>query len=707
MINNENNKTMKRILFIAMFSLAAICAQATHPDSTYHAFVEPGKTWCVHAFNVGMSHLQISYHFTSDVEIVNCLAYHKLICSEEGGNTDQLFREQDQCVYLYDKKTRKEYKIYDFTLEVGDKFEPEYGDYYNCEVKRVGTIATNGQYLKTITFEANDRMLDAAQRVEVEWIEGFGHRSLPLAGLFSESLPNSWTYYTAWVAYSDEIVNDVSPRCFLPLSFDVPYVGWHGQGFDKITVLQEEPCEEDLSYELVPDPTHDSYALHVYGKMLDNGSLINYIYCVCDENNRITLMNEESFSDVDCMGLFEVNLFFPYFDPDVQYTFIDRQGEHPVAVDNKKTSYRPFIEQGKVWTVGYFLAESKTPSSLYYYYFDGDTIIADRTCTKMRYQEASVEDLGNPWYNKYIGAVYEEGQRVYYAYPERDSLVLLYDFASPVGDSIVIDNGYGIRKGYIMKRSYNDADGYKGTTTYVGYLGSDALMYKWMEGVGNDVEPFYHMYPQATKEYAHKSLLSCTVGDEVIYLFVNGDNTEIGYDSDPFITPYFANEAKRQWLDFTHTVKTKPKAPRRVGTANTDNGQGLTGSYSDQQLFLNMKALLGSYTVTIRNADEAEVYRKNVQTSSLMAINADLSKLPQGIYTLNIENSEEAYTATLQLALDANAIRDITDALNAKHSTLNYYDLSGRRLFVPAGTAASAVLPPGIYIKDGKKICVK
>jgi len=47
-----------------------------------------------------------------------------------------------------------------------------------------------------------------------------------------------------------------------------------------------------------------------------------------------------------------------------------------------------------------------------------------------------------------------------------------------------------------------------------------------------------------------------------------------------------------------------------------------------QQLFLNMKALLGSYTVTIRNADEAEVYRKNVQTSSLMAINADLSKEP-------------------------------------------------------------------------------
>ena len=42
-------------------------------------------------------------------------------------------------------------------------------------------------------------------------------------------------------------------------------------------------------------------------------------------------------------------------------------------------------------------------------------------------------------------------------------------------------------------------------------------------------------------------------------------------------------------------------------------------------------------------------------------------------------------------------------SLNSKHSTLNCYDLSGRRLTVPSASSVGSVLPKGVYIEDGKK----
>ncbi|MBO4800543.1 MAG: discoidin domain-containing protein [Bacteroidaceae bacterium] len=48
-------------------------------------------------------------------------------------------------------------------------------------------------------------------------------------------------------------------------------------------------------------------------------------------------------------------------------------------------------------------------------------------------------------------------------------------------------------------------------------------------------------------------------------------------------------------------------------------------------------------------------------------------------------------------------IRDIKTVLNAQPSTLNRYDLNGRRLSAPSTSSASSVLPKGVYIEEGKK----
>ena len=42
-------------------------------------------------------------------------------------------------------------------------------------------------------------------------------------------------------------------------------------------------------------------------------------------------------------------------------------------------------------------------------------------------------------------------------------------------------------------------------------------------------------------------------------------------------------------------------------------------------------------------------------------------------------------------------------SLNPKPSSLNRYDLTGRRLSVPSASSVRSVLPKGVYIEDGKK----
>ena len=695
---------MKRILLIAMLCLTAWNVQAQR-GSDYHPFVEKGKKWCIHGFSINNAHSTIYYSFGWDEEIIDGRAYLKLSYVWDKGKYEQWLREEDQRVYLYDKEAEKEYKIYDFSLNTGDEFEPEYGDLCHCKVKRVGTIVTNGEYLKTITFEASLRGTDGTERVEAEWVEGIGHRSLPLAGLYDEAV-SSWNYYTAYVLYP------TAPTCYLSFAFDDPSSGWHGQNLVRGERVNDDNCQEDLTYEIIPDPANDSYALHIYGNMRIQCGPINYIYCICDENHRFTLVKEAPHDEVDCVSLYPVNLFFPFvnplFNPLIQYTVADEQGERPVPVNYQASTYHPFIEEGKVWKVGWFPALSNTAKKVDYYYFEGDTIINDRLCRKLECRHEAAEDYGSdtPW-TEYVGALYEEGLRVYCAFPQRKTHELLYDFESAVGDTVSIHGGSCI----IAERGRRQEAYFKGNYTAMALyqtfydwttdeLRSDYYFDEpniWYEGVGFVNGPLDNCR-EAEVAGNYYDLMTCSVGDEVIYRNPN---------------PYRViqevqdgNEVKKQWLDFTHTVKTRPKAPARysMNSADKDEEACITGEYSDLNLFVNLQILTGLYTITLQDKADTEVYHKEVQTSVAVALNTDLSQLPEGDYTLTIENAEECYSASLKLPIDVNAIRDIPATLNAKHSTLNYYDLSGRRISVPSASSASSVLPPGVYIKDGKKV---
>ena len=671
-------------------------------STNYHPFVEAGKLWRVHGFNMGSAHTVTDYYFANEdeAETIDGHTYLKMY-AKTGEETTLvgLFREENQRVYLYKKDAGREFLTYDFSLEEGDRFSPEYGDYSLCEVKEVSYKEVNGERLKVITFEANDRQIDAAVRTQVEWIEGIGHSGgsdpSPLAGLYSKNTPpNSWSYYTAYVLYDNTQDNNY----YLPLTFGVPYNGWWGQQpLNTVKMLSYDNSDPELHYELVPDPAHDCYQLHVYGNAIMNCGPNHYAYCIRENGNKLRIQIDDLEPLMDCTGPHHVELYFPFFLAEQNYTVVDERGEHPVTVKQEaQTAYRHFIEEGKVWKVGWFpygmnpdewdWDEAHTVGT---YYFDGDTIVGNQQCKKMMCRYEYGARWGGIPSTEYEGALYELDRKVYLAYPNQETFVLLYDFAASEGNFIEF---YDTEKqeettAIIGTKKQSESEKFHGIETelYIKFQDSNQCVYmnyevNWREGIGynclhntEDVE--------GLGGSGRKFLMSCYIGDEVLY-----------YDStlkDGTITD---SEVKKNWLDFTHTVKTKPKAPRRGEVAASDE-ETVTGEYSIKELFVNFKTLMGPYTITVLDAAGQPIYNKVVQTSNVVALNTDISIYPKGSYTITIENENEVYSAEFKTGDE--------DGLSPTPSPVrqgSIYNLKGQRLTQPQR---------GVNIINGRKVVVK
>ena len=660
---------------------------------TYHPFVERGKKWCVHGFSMGGDHTVTDYYF-SEEEILferNGHFYEQLRTRTQDGKDELVgwFREENQRVYIYNETEDKEVLTYDFSLEEGDRFSPEYGDYSQCEVKNVSYKEINGERLKVITFEANDRNTDA--RTEVEWIEGIGSLSWPLAGLYSGN-PNSWSYNTAYVLYD----NPFEGNYYLPLTFVTHYAGWWGQQpqIDRQPTLEGD---SQFQYELVPDPEHDCYTLHVYGDTVWSNSPNRYAYCVADKSSstfKVSIKYEELEPYVDGIGRYHVDINFPFFLSELPNVAVDQFGEHPIVVrQDIPTDYRPFIEEGKVWKVGTFGTYSPEiggytdAHSIEYFYFDGDTIVGGQRCKKMMCREEC--DINWHWYHEpqtsYVGAIYENNQRVYCALLNRTDFLLLYDFASAPETEIEYYNTLEKEstKGLIARRMVCEDGLYHGKVTEINlfnktYIDRPETNIYWREGVGYN--GFYNSW-YTSLIGSRKNLMQCTLGDEILY-------------NDPSlkdcVTPQ-DSEVKKNWLDFTHTVKTRPKGPRRV-EAESDE-ETVTGEYSVKELFVNFKTLTGPYTIKVTGAAGDVIYNKVVQTSNVVALNTDISTYPKGSYTITIENENEVYSAEFN-------IKD-EDGLSPTPSPVkqgSIYNLKGQRLTQPQR---------GVNIINGRKVVVK
>ena len=174
--------------------------------------------------------------------------------------------------------------------------------------------------------------------------------------------------------------------------------------------------------------------------------------------------------------------------------------------------------------------------------------------------------------------------------------------------------------------------------------------------------------------------MSCSVGDEVIYL---NDNYEDGASID-------AAGARKDRFDFVHIVKPRPKVPMRQ-----EPEEPIYGEYNELQLDINLNPLADAYMVSITNESGKVVYEKAINAGSIVGLNIDISAYAKGRYTVTMENSLESFTG--EFDVQTTGIEEVT--YNNKGKACNtIFNLQGQRI---------SSLQKGLNIVNGRKVVVK
>ena len=341
--------------------------------------------------------------------------------------------------------------------------------------------------------------------------------------------------------------------------------------------------------------------------------------------------------------------------------------------------YRPFIEDGKVWKVGTIPSSPDSPVQIVdYYYFDGDTIISGKTCKQMWCQRFVSPD--SPDYSALIqlpslskvGAWYEEDKKVYVCREGTQGMEMLYDFSLEANDTLILND---FQPYYIVgPKQTGGLKGFKGLYRDIMLCDQDIYITTWLEGVGGIDGPLRNVYPET--ESNPQFLMSCTVGDEVIYL---NDEYEDG------ATP---KDMAKKRFDFTHTTKLQPKNPRRG-----EEELSLYGEYNALQLGIHLDPLDDAYQVRITNESGKAVYEKTVNAGTIVGLSIDISAYAKGRYTVTVENSNEVFTGEFETETTG-----IEMTYNKVETKTEIYNLQGQRL---------SSLQRGLNIVNGKKVYVK
>ena len=365
-------------------------------------------------------------------------------------------------------------------------------------------------------------------------------------------------------------------------------------------------------------------------------------------------------------------------------------------------TYRPFVEEGKVWKVGNSTTIlDNSVQMVDYYYFDGDTIIGGKTCKQMMCQRFVSPDYSNEYWApkpslSKEGAWYEENKKVYFYDERKQSMVIQYDFSLAANDTLQFITGW-YSPFIIGPKQTGGIEGFKGVYRDIRLCGDEGQSYHdtfWLEGVGCLRGPIRNPCDPIYADPVPEFLMSCVVGDEVIYY--NDDREDAA-------TPA---GARKNRFDFTHTPKVQPKTRISRGEEPLDlwslatNGtqESLYGEYNDLQLGINLDPLDDTYLVSITNDSGKVVYEKTINAGNIVGLNIDISAYAKGRYTVTVENSRESFTGefeTLTTGIsDAVRLNDKDKMINDKH----IYNLQGQRL---------NRLQKGLNIVNGQKIYIK
>ena len=664
--------------------------------SDYLPFVEIGKQWHV-VSNPTNPYVPCSYerYEMYDEEKLNGKTYVRtgLFYDEsvvEGFHEIGLFREENRRVYKY--VAGRDVMMYDFSLKEGDTFTYEVGfdQPVNCKVLKQGWLEDGPQIQMLDSLTADGAWTFKYRKLRtwtigidngsgdyyefITWIEYIG----ALRNMFSLPETDGGMSCLAYIERSDEY-----DYLYLPFSLYNGYGPIYGCNIPKMAADRSEKWDSQYTYELEGD------RLHVFGKDVLNCVGDYYAYFT-EKPTDDPLVHKLHFSikevgpQTTCSVLFTTDFYVSGFNPNINYIIVDNYGEeHPVINKTPQMAYRPMIEEGKVWKVGEIL--SNPVQLVEYYYFDGDTIIDGKTCKQMMCQRYVSPEHPNYDYLaqrpslSYVGAWYEEDKKVYTYDTISKQFTMMYDFSVGDNDTLVVNRNNQDYRFAIGPRQTGGLKGFKGVYREIRWCDEPGRHYSptWLEGVGSIDSPTANLY----FGYVDPSrfLMSCTTGDEVIYL---NDSYEDA------ATPKEMG-ARKQRFDFTHTIKTKPKAPMR-----REGEMALYGEYSQQQLAINLNPLDDAYLVRITDETGKVVYEKAINAGSIVGLNIDISAYAKGRYTVTVENSNESFTGEFEAQTTG------IEAISYQPSAVRHhiYNLQGQRL---------STLQKGLNIVNGQKIYVK
>lgn len=668
-----------------------IMALAAQDD--YRPFVVVGKKWDMIRSDFDGEYHHISYRLTNEKVEKAGKTYMKMSRREDYSvvaDDERLLREENRKVYIFDSDLQKEFLLFDYSLKAGDTYETySYDDQkmVSYKVVSVGKFTEGPESILYDYDEERDSMITQRRylrkwtvcrtddnSLQKTWIESIGSLEGPLANLYARP-----------ISFKDDLayVED-NNYYYLPFSFHNESSHVHGCNLPTgAEDYKEDDERHKLTYEL------EGNRLHVYGKAFTQCGPNNYAYFYEKKTddplvNKIQFVIQEAEPMADCMALHATNFYVPGFDPNMNYIVIDNQGEeHPVINKTPQMDYRPFVEEGKVWKVGTIPTALDSPVQVVdYYYFDGDTIIGEKTCKQMMCQRYVSPNYSNEYWTPRpsltkVGAWYEEDKKVYSFDERQQTMTLKYDFSLEANDTLHFLNEDGFPPFIIGPKQIGGLEGFKGVYREI-MIGKDMHNTIWLEGVGVRDAPFRNAYdPRA--DLVPEFLISCTVGDEIIYL---NDRYEDG------ATPESMG-ARKQRFDFSHTIKTKPKAPMRRG-----GEMALYGEYSQQQLAINLNPLDDAYLVRITDETGKVVYEKAINAGNIVGLNIDISAYAKGRYAVTVENSNESFTGEFEA--QTTGIEAIKT--NREDVRNDIYNLHGQRL---------SSLQKGLNIVNGQKIYVK
>ena len=650
--------------------------EPSKPNDDYLPFVDKGKRWIVTRATPGRDGIdEVEYSIPLDVEEVDGKDYYRMktVNTNNTETETYLIREESQKVYYYDPDLKMEFLAFDYSLKEGDTYEtysyethemvtytvwsvedytggPQVKEYYYDE--NTGNMAVRYRYLRKWVASS---YIESVYCYEPKvWIEGVGSLERPLTNLYQGSFTLDCLAYVLYNGQYD---------LYLPFSFNATdnKVLWYGRN---MPISAKDDNSEDEQHQLTYEMEGDR--LHVYGEVFCNCGPNHYAYFIEEPTDDHSVRKLHfKIQDVEplvwCEALHTTDFYVEGLPPAFDYIIVDNQGEeHPVINKAPLNVYRPFIQDDKVWAVKVITDGLPTEEWMEYFYFDGDTIVGGQVAKRMLCDRiSSSQDTTG----EYVGAWYEQDQKVYFAGDGKQQFELLYDFTLKSHDTMPNLGG-------------SISVVYKWTGIYTGFKGT---LYSfgqecWYEGVGSNSWPYVN-HPWYLDSGRKGILLVCKAGDEIIYY-----NSE---EEDPF-----SMGAKKHRFDFTHTIKTKPR------TRSEAEEQSLYGEYNNQLLDINLNPLDDTYLVRITNESDQVVYEKTINAGSIVGLNIDISAFAKGRYTVTMENSSEVFTG--EFDTKTTGIQELKSSRIEELKSI--YNLQGQRL---------NTLQKGLNIVNGRKVFVK